>query len=383
MATKEVNAKLNLFDSEGNLNTVYPVTKKENIEDLAEATQSAEGLMSAADKKKLDGIAEGAEKNTVTGVKGDSETSYRTGNVNITKANVGLSNVTNESKATMFTSPKFTGTPTAPTPAASTNNTQIATTAFVQGLISSKIAAADAMIYKGTIGSTGATVTALPDKHTTGWTYKVVTAGTYAGAKCEVGDMIICLTDGTAAKDSDWTVVQANIDGAVTGPASATDGHIAVFDGATGKVIKDGGISIPNDAKFTDTTYNDATQSAHGLMTAADKKKLDGVDENANNYTHPASAAGAKTSGLYKIATDANGHVIGATAVAKGDITALGIPSKDTTYADATQSAHGLMSVADKKKLDGVESGATANKTYLADTQPTELKAGDLWIQPV
>lgn len=382
MATKEVNAKLNLLDSEGNLNTVYPVTKKENIEDLAEATQSAEGLMSAADKKKLDGIAEGAEKNTVTGVKGDSETSYRTGNVNITKDNVGLSNVTNESKATMFTDPEFTGTPTAPTPEASANNTQIATTAFVQGLISSKIAAADAMIYKGTIGSTGATVTALPDTHTTGWTYKVVTAGTYAGVKCEVGDMIICLTDGTAAKDSDWTVVQANIDGAVTGPASATDGHVAVFDGATGKLIKDSGITIPSNAKFTDTTYSDATQSAHGLMTAADKKKLDGVAENANNYTHPASAAGAKASGLYKITTDANGHVTGATAVAKKDITALGIPAQDTTYSDATQSAHGLMTASDKKKLDEVESGATANKAYLADTQPTGLKAGDIWIQP-
>ena len=100
-------------------------------------------------------------------------------------------------------------------------------------------------------------------------------------------------------------------------------------------------------------------------------------------YTSSASAAGAKSSGMYKIATDANGHVTGATAVANGDITALGIPSKDTTYTDATQSAHGLMSVADKKKLDGVESGATANKTYLADTQPTGLKAGDLWIQPV
>ncbi len=383
MATKEVNAKLNLLDSEGNLNTVYPVTKKANVEDLAAATQSAEGLMSAADKKKLDGIVEGAEKNTVTGVKGDSESSYRTGNINITKANVGLGNVTNESKATMFTSPAFTGTPTAPTPAAATNNTQIATTAFVQGLISSKIAAADAMIYKGTIGSTGATVTALPDTHTTGWTYKVITAGTYAGVKCEVGDMIICLTDGTAAKDSDWTVVQANIDGAVTGPASAVDGRVAVFSGTTGKVIKDSGITIPSNAKFTDTTYSDATQSAHGLMTAADKKKLDGIAESANNYTHPASAAGAKSSGLYKITTDANGHVTGATAVAKADITALGIPAQDTTYADATQSAHGLMSTADKKKLDGVEAGATANKTYLADTQPSALKAGDLWIQPV
>lgn len=35
---------------------------------------------------------------------------------------------------------------------------------------------------------------------------------------------------------------------------------------------------VPANAKFTDTTYNDATQSTHGLMTAADKKKLDGMD---------------------------------------------------------------------------------------------------------
>lgn len=35
---------------------------------------------------------------------------------------------------------------------------------------------------------------------------------------------------------------------------------------------------VPANAKFTDTTYNDATQSAHGLMSAADKKKLDSMD---------------------------------------------------------------------------------------------------------
>ena len=49
-----------------------------------------------------------------------------------TKADIGLGNVTNESKATMFTNPAFTGTPTAPTAAVGTNNTQIATTAFVK-----------------------------------------------------------------------------------------------------------------------------------------------------------------------------------------------------------------------------------------------------------
>lgn len=33
--------------------------------------------------------------------------------------------------------------------------------------------------------------------------------------------------------------------------------------------------TVPADAKFTDTTYNDATQTSSGLMSANDKKKLD------------------------------------------------------------------------------------------------------------
>ena len=73
----------------------------------------------------------------------------------------------------------------------------------------------------------------------------------------------------------------------------------------------------------SDTTYTDATQTAHGLMSAADKKKLDGVEANANHYVHPTSAAGAKADGLYKVATDAQGHVTGATAVTKADISPL------------------------------------------------------------
>lgn len=59
------------------------------------STSETDGLMSGADKAKLDGIADGAQVNTVTGVKGDNESSYRTGNINITKANIGLGSVPN------------------------------------------------------------------------------------------------------------------------------------------------------------------------------------------------------------------------------------------------------------------------------------------------
>jgi hypothetical protein len=105
------------------------------------------------------------------------------------------------------------------------------------------------------------------------------------------------------------------------------------------------------------TTYGAASTTSAGLMSAADKKKLDGVAAGANKYVHPSYTA--HDSGLYKITVDATGHVSAVTAVAKGDITALGIPSTNTTYNDATQGAHGLMSTADKKKLDAFGAAST------------------------
>ena len=129
-------------------------------------------------------------------------------------------------------------------------------------------------------------------------------------------------------------------------------------------------------------------------FTSAEKKKLAGIAEGATKYVHPTYTA--KDSGLYKITVDGNGHVSATAPVGKSDITALGIPSTNTTYSnfkaatalaaggsglvpapaagkqgqylrgdgtwstptnttysDATQSTHGLMSTSDKKKLDG------------------------------
>ena len=62
----------------------------------------------------------------------------------LTKSDIGLGNVTNESKSTMFTSPTFTGTTVAPTPSADDNSTKIATTAYVQGELTGLIGGAPA-----------------------------------------------------------------------------------------------------------------------------------------------------------------------------------------------------------------------------------------------
>ena len=118
-----------------------------------------------------------------------------------------------------------------------------------------------------------------------------------------------------------------------------------------------------------------ATTSTAGAMSAADKAKLDGIAAGANNYTHPEHTA--HESGLYKVTVDAQGHVTDADPVAKEDITGLGIPAQDTTYGEATQETAGLMSAADKTKLDGMNTTidkAIANHTA-TDAEVSEMLA--------
>ena len=102
-------------------------------------------------------------------------------------------------------------------------------------------------------------------------------------------------------------------------------------------------------------------------FTASERTKLAGIATGANKYTHPASATGVKSSGLYKIATDANGHVTGVTAVTKADITALGIPASDTntTYGTGTASVSGLTKL---YTSTGTSTDGTMTRAAITDT---------------
>ena len=106
-------------------------------------------------------------------------------------------------------------------------------------------AANDAMVYKGTIGTGGTHTIVAFNALTTynaGETYRVIEAGTIRSVVCEIGDLVTVIVDraGSGNLDSDFTVVQTNLDGAVIGPASVTDGDLALFDGVSGKLIKAG-----------------------------------------------------------------------------------------------------------------------------------------------
>lgn len=80
---------------------------------------------------------------------------------------------------------------------------------------------------------------------------------------------------------------------ATTGTTSGRDYKVQVNSDGTMKV------NVP----WTNTTYSTATPSANGLMSAADKSKLDNIASNANNYTLP------------KATTSVRGGVLMATSI--------------------------------------------------------------------
>lgn len=184
----------------------------------------------------------------------------------------------------------------------------------------------------------------------------------------ETGKIYVSLSDNKTYRWSGSAYVEI-ASGVTLGETSST-----AYRGDRGKIAYD-------HSQKTHAPTTPATASAAGLMSATDKQKLDGLQ----NYTHPAHTA--KTSGLYKITVDAQGHVSAATAVAKSDITALGIPAQDTTYSAATASKAGLMSAEDKSKLDNISnhinpyaSLSTKKLTlplpYLFDAQTGNLMQG-------
>ena len=149
-----------------------------------------------------------------------------------------------------------------------------------------------------------------------------------------------------------------------------------------GEVIATGTVAVPS--------VSDVTTTTNGLMLASDKVKLDGIAQGATKvqgsgtngsilingastkvYTHP--TATAHDSGLYKIQVDGSGHVVAVTAVGKADITALGIPSENTTYSAVTTSNNGLMLATDKSKLNTIAENAQVNVLETVKVNGTAL----------
>ena len=275
------------------------------------ASQSAAGLMSAADKKKLDGIAEGANKYTLPEATSSTLGGVKIGdNISVTNGTISIDE---------------------------------------QNII-------DALGYD--------------PKTDNNTTY------TFAGG---TNKFTVTPSDGSGAKTVNVT---PSIDKNVIYSGTLVDEEVAIYDGTTG-TIKSSGFtiesSVPANAKFTDTTYNPATQGANGLMSSTDKKKLDGIEEGANKYIHPEHDEASLD--LYKIKVDAEGHVESTTKVTKGDITSLGIPEADTHYesknvvGSSTATSNTTTALSNGNVyLNSVENGAVTSSHKISGTGNTTVK---------
>lgn len=96
-----------------------------------------------------------------------------------------------------------------------------------------------------------------------------------------------------------------------------------------------------------------ATSTKAGIMTTKDKVKLDGIAPNANNYSLPLAANG--TRGGIQLGYAANGRNY--PVQLSGEKAYVNVPWTDTntTYGLATSTNDGLMSRADKTKIDSID----------------------------
>jgi hypothetical protein len=160
---------------------------------------------------------------------------------------------------------------------AANSDTRLASQKAVKTYVDGIVAANDAMVFKGVIDCSSNPNYPAADR---GHTYRVSVAGKIGGGSglnVEVGDILLCQTDSTSAGNhatvgSAWSVIQTNLDGAVIGPASVTDGHVAQFDGTTGKLLKGGKAAPSGDFVGTSdsqTLTNKTLDAAVALATPA------------------------------------------------------------------------------------------------------------------
>lgn len=121
-----------------------------------------------------------------------------------------------------------------------------------------------------------------------------------------------------------------------------------------------------------------ATTENNGLMSSADKAKLDSIEAGANNYTHPVYEA--KQAGLYRISVDNTGHVATADKMTADELKAEGVSPVDHTH-DLGELVDTLDTSADAvEDADTVMVGATVTSDDgSATTKYTRRPLAALW----
>ena len=331
-------------------------------------TQSVAGLMSAADKVKLDGLninnvsnisfSSNAAKVTATISKDNGNAADTSTTVNLPVASstsAGSMSATDKIELDRISTANFAlgaVTPTASTVGIAASKTTISTGASATNNITLPAAtqsvagvmtAADKVKLDVTLPNLINSNKTNIDNYTVNG-FKISTNPVLDGADIKITGYTKPSTTGAlAAADSvngALGKLEKKLDDEVTNRTNAVSNLTNTVNSNKSTIdnYTINGAKISTNPKITVTVGG----SGNAVTTASFSGTVLTLTKGAtyNNYSHPAGSGASKSTGLYKFSTDSTSHISGVTAVTKSDITALGIPSSDTnttyTFASGT-----------------------------------------------
>ena len=302
---------MDITDTSANANDViegevfYNAAGARTVGSLGDATTSTHGLMSAADKSKLDGIAEGATANvgTITGITMNGDSKGTSGVVNLGTVLTAHQDISGKADKSEI-----------PTKVSQLTNDS-GFTSNVGTITGIKMNGAS----KGTSG--------------------VVDLGTVITAHQDISGKLNTslkgVANGLAELDENGKVPSSQLPSYVDDVLEFAKRDNFPLSGEAGKIY----VNLADNKTYRWGGSEYIEISASLALGTTSSTAFRGDYGNAA-YTHASAKGSAYTSGLYKITTNSEGHVTNAVAVEKSDITALGIPSTNTTYTfDGTYNA--------------------------------------------
>ena len=285
-----------------------------------------------------------------------------------TAGDVGLGNVTNESKSTMFTSPTFTGTTAAPTPSANDSSTKIATTAYVQAELTELVGTAGSTL--DTLGELSASLSNDEDALTA----LTTTVGTKLAKSSNLSDLENAGTARTnlgvdaAGTDNSTDVTLGNTNYLSISGQEITGGTVPIGSGGTGATTAGAArTALGVDAAGTDNS-TDVTLAGRDYLSLSGQEITAGTINNDDLANSSITINGASISlggsvttpnDNTQLSTEAVQDIVG--GMLGGTETGISVTYQDSTgdidFVVSSQTDNNFTTTL-KNKLDGIESSA-------------------------